>query len=278
MKKHLTIIASAILMLSLTACADSEQRYSSDNLSADTTNISESPESQSESASAGASEDNRDEILRNSAAENTYDRIPMIMVNGIIYKDTGNKSTIDASCGNMDGNISSSVDGSLIPTENNQSNFGSGYGYQYGLDGTIELYMNNEWWVFASESYYYEDSVQEKLGIHLGIKDLSPTGVTLIFSQYGGNPTGELQFGEEYIIEKKNGEEWDTVDTIIDKYAWNALAYWIKKDSDAEQKIDWTWLYGELPSGKYRLYKEVTDFRAGGDYDEYPIYAHFEIF
>ena len=34
----------------------------------------------------------------------------------------------------MDGEITSTVDGTEIPTEDNQSNFGSGFGYQYGAD------------------------------------------------------------------------------------------------------------------------------------------------
>ncbi len=33
-----------------------------------------------------------------------------------------------------------------------ESNFGTGYGYQYGAtEGTIELFMNGKWWIFATE-------------------------------------------------------------------------------------------------------------------------------
>ena len=35
---------------------------------------------------------------------------------------------MDARCGTMDGEITSTVDGTEIPTEDNQSNFGSGFG------------------------------------------------------------------------------------------------------------------------------------------------------
>ncbi len=55
---------------------------------------------------------------------------------------------MDARCGTMDGEITSTVDGTEIPTEDNQSNFGSGFGYQYGADDTIEIYMNEKWFVF----------------------------------------------------------------------------------------------------------------------------------
>ena len=72
----------------------------------------------------------------------------MVMVNDKLYRDTGRESTAELHCGNMDGEITSTVDGSQIPTRNNESNFGSGFGYQYGADDTIEVYMNEKWFVF----------------------------------------------------------------------------------------------------------------------------------
>ena len=98
-------------------------------------------------------------ILDEQLAEQTgtnrmWDRIPMVRVNGKLYYDTGRESTIRGRCGNMDGEITSTVDGTEIPTEDNQSNFGSGFGYQYGTDDTIEIYMNEKWFVFE----YREES------------------------------------------------------------------------------------------------------------------------
>ena len=82
----------------------------------------------------------------------TWDLIPMVMVNGTLYLDTGHESKIEARCGVMDGEITSQVDGNKQPSVDNQSNFGTGYGYQYGAtEGTIELFMNGKWWIFATE-------------------------------------------------------------------------------------------------------------------------------
>lgn len=73
----------------------------------------------------------------------------IVMVNGELYQDTGRISTADGRCGNMDGSIDSEVGEDEIPTEDNQSNFGTGYGYQYGPEeGTIEIYLDDEWRVF----------------------------------------------------------------------------------------------------------------------------------
>ena len=69
----------------------------------------------------------------------------MVRIDGKLYYDTGRESIMDARCGTMDGEITSTVDGTEIPTEDNQSNFGSGFGYQYGADDTIEIYMNEKW-------------------------------------------------------------------------------------------------------------------------------------
>ncbi len=84
--------------------------------------------------------------------ETPIDLIPMVMVDGKLYLDTGKASTVDARCGVMDGEITSSVAGNKKPTKDNQSNFGSGYSYQYGpQEGCIEIFMNDEWFIFATE-------------------------------------------------------------------------------------------------------------------------------
>lgn len=77
-----------------------------------------------------------------------WDKIPMVMVDGKLYYDTGKESSIDGRCGVMDGEITSTVDSSETPTVNDQSNFGVGFGYQYGAEDTIEIWMNEKWIVF----------------------------------------------------------------------------------------------------------------------------------
>jgi len=95
-----------------------------------------------------------EQLPKQEGADAMYDRIPMVRVNGKLYYDTGRESIMDARCGTMDGEITSTVDGTEIPTEDDQSNFGSGFGYQYGADDTIEVYMNEKWFVFE----YREES------------------------------------------------------------------------------------------------------------------------
>ena len=85
------------------------------------------------------------------------DRIPMVMAGGAMYYDTGRESTVTGRCGVMDGEITSAVDRTEVPSENNQSNFGAGYGYQWGPEeGTLEVCMDGKWLVF--ERRYVDDS------------------------------------------------------------------------------------------------------------------------
>ena len=42
------------------------------------------------------------------------------------------------------------MDATELPTEDNQSNFGTGYGYQLATDTSIEVQIDGEWMVFST--------------------------------------------------------------------------------------------------------------------------------
>lgn len=137
--------------------------------------------------------------------------------------------------------------------------------------------------MFSSHSSAYIDKYvifpnEEDLswGVYLEADDVSPTGLELEICQSGGYPSGKLQTGAWYEIEKFDGE-WKPVDTVITNYGWNAIAYLIPENGEYETKINWEWLYGRLPKGNYRIAKEITDFRETGDFDKKIHYAYFEI-
>ena len=84
-----------------------------------------------------------------SGEQAQYDVIPMVMVGGRLYYDTGRESTLETRCGLPDGTIDYTVEGSEIPTQDNQSNFGAGFDYQYGADDdTLEIFIDGKWMVF----------------------------------------------------------------------------------------------------------------------------------
>ena len=119
----------------------------------------------------------------------------------------------------------------------------------------------------------------EKWGVTLTAEDITPTGVTIKCTQSNGNPTGELQTGSWYIVETWTREYgWKQMPYIIDgEIGWNDIAWIIPMDDITELEVNWEWLYGKLPTGKYRIGKEITDFRSSGDFDTAIYYAEFEI-
>ena len=84
-------------------------------------------------------------------AEPRAEKIPMVMIGGELYCDTGVVSD-EPRCGMMDGQISSSVESWQRPAEDGQSNFGSGFGYQTGTGGTIDINIDGQWHVFQLRS------------------------------------------------------------------------------------------------------------------------------
>lgn len=120
---------------------------------------------------------------------------------------------------------------------------------------------------------------EENWGITLEAENINPTGITIKCTQYGGEPTGELQTGSWYILENWTQENgWKEVDYILQgDIGWTLEAWMIPVDSTSEWEVNWEWLYGELPTGHYRIGKEIMDFRATGDYDTAIYYAEFEI-
>ena len=76
----------------------------------------------------------------------------MLRVNGELYRYAGRQS--DAlRCGMMDGMVTAVTASGETPTEDNQANFGTvGMGYQYGPEGTVEVYLEEEdaWLVFEA--------------------------------------------------------------------------------------------------------------------------------
>lgn len=128
---------------------------------------------------------------------------------------------------------------------------------------------------------YSQESEIEAIALQLSLKNISPTGATLVFNQYDKEaPTGELEFGSEYAIERLTDGKWEALPGPVEgseseNYAFNDVAYLIKPESEMEKEVDWEWLHGPLSPGNYRIKKVVHDFRGTGDFDEYMIYAEF---
>jgi len=119
-------------------------------------------------------------------------------------------------------------------------------------------------------------------GLTLSIKNVTSTGLTLVVTQDGGNPTGELQTGEPYRLITLADGTWKNVEELplpegVDARGWNSIAYLLPKGETREFEISWEWIFGELPSGTYRLIKEFMDFRETAEYDTFEYWVEFTI-
>lgn len=128
MKKIIVMIVCIVFALSLAGCAGKEK----------VARLAEQPETEKAGAEGNAAMGG--------------DICPAVMVEDVVYYDTGCKSSAHRRCGVMDGEITEECGGGEIPAKNGQSNFGTGYGYQYGAEGTIEVLMDDgNWYIFATK-------------------------------------------------------------------------------------------------------------------------------
>ena len=117
----------------------------------------------------------------------------------------------------------------------------------------------------------------EGWGVTLTAENVTPTSATIQCTQSGGEPTGQLQTGSRYVLEIWTEEnDWQEAPCFAE-VCWTQEALLIDRNSVTEWDIDWEWLYGKLSKGKYRIAKDITDFRDTGDYDTATYYAEFEI-
>lgn len=183
----------------------------------------------------------------------TWDLIPMVMVNGTLYLDTGHESTIEARCGVMDGEIASQVDGSKQPTVDDQSNFGTGYGYQYGAtEGTIELFMNGKWWIFATEearqAILFPSTENEPSKFYLTIGSEGVKSIKLSMPNSSGgfeNADGSLlKKGERIWLENLDGYT-DLRGLTITALGENGEIIWTASIPDEEENKGFTHLVND---------------------------------
>lgn len=87
----------------------------------------------------------------------------------------------------------------------------------------------------------------------------------------------EIMFDESYEIQEYKDGYWHNVPYIIDNWAFIDIAYSLKKGVPQEIAVDWHAFHGYLEPGRYRIIKDVDDFRGTGDYITYHIGAEFEI-
>lgn len=124
-----------------------------------------------------------------------------------------------------------------------------------------------------------DEVIDDTWGIQLTATNVTPTGMTLVCKQSGGEPTGELSTGSYLVLEESINEQWLPVEMTPSEYerAWTDEGWLIPMNDTVQWAFSWEWIYGELPEGNYRIGKEIFDFRSAGNYDKKIYYANFEV-
>ena len=218
MKKRLLSAFFISIMLLISACGKQEVSVN---------NETEEPEMAVETVTTDNTiEASDNENVEKIHTDENWALIPMVMVDGQMYYSTGKESSIEARCGMMDGEITSTVDVSEIPTEDNQSNFGAGYGYQFASEDTIEILMEDgKWYVYekGSGEGFFDEAIET---------EEAPASIRV------ENPSWEYYIAENTQSDTKpytiNLIE-ETANEIIDTEEWLAE---YKSDYNAAKKLD----------------------------------------
>jgi len=92
--------------------------------------------------------------------------------------------------------------------------------------------------------------------VNIRISDVSSVGATVTIKDTNKEP---FLYGEWYSVEKEDGGKWIELEPIIENYVFTMIGYMPDENDEVEFDINWEWLYGKLPAGKYRLIKSVDN-------------------
>lgn len=161
--------------------------------------------------SVSENEDNHDTIQNEQAADiEVYS--PCVMVDGVIYKDTGYVASIPG-CGTMDGEIVSTVAGTELPVENNQSNFGSGYQYQMSSEGQIIVVIDGKRIIFRDIEKDETSIPMEVINFNAEVKEITDDGKLLVM--HTSTAEGFQMNDGEYYVSTENLVEDVQVGDIV---------------------------------------------------------------
>jgi len=139
-------------------------------------------------------------------------------------------------------------------------------------DSTLIVFCNDKDMTFndASEimfsssmkgltAYVMPFSEASDFGITYTAESVEGNKLSTVFIQSGGVHKGMLETGAWYRIDRFDGLVWTPVTQKIAMPVWTSNAYIISENDQTVMDVDYTALYGELPNGKYRIVKEISD-------------------
>ena len=123
-------------------------------------------------------------------------------------------------------------------------------------DGDTREWINEE--IIVNEDLDNGAELNELERVRMDIVEgtLSKKGSKIKITDFSGNM---YVYGESYRIDVYKNGEWEELEESCPtkNCAWNAMAYGPDKNGHLIFDLDWSYLYGELKSGKYRIVKDA---------------------
>lgn len=110
-------------------------------------------------------------------------------------------------------------------------------------------------------------------GVTMTVKHVADTKIAV---NINNSADESVTFGEDYILEVKEGNKWYSL-PVNDDIMFTSIGYALKKGSDFQWSTDYEILYGILPAGQYRIIKGFSIELQQETPKEYFISAEFSI-
>lgn len=79
----------------------------------------------------------------------------------------------------------------------------------------------------------------------------------------------------DFSVQAELGGQWYELETLEDTYANTAEAYMYRTGVPRELDLNWTYFYGSLPAGHYRVIKWFSEYRGPGDATDFLLASEF---
>ncbi|MBE5975335.1 immunoglobulin-like domain-containing protein [Lacrimispora xylanisolvens] len=134
----------------------------------------------------------------------------------------------------------------------------------------INIFNNNDEAFHRSESKVILNDLSD---ITMTVESITDTKITVCINS---SSDVSVIFGEDYIIEVKDGQKWYSL-PVNDDIMFTSMGYELKRGSSFQWSVDSKILYGRLAPGEYRI---IKGFRTEPQQDpgkDYFISAEFSL-
>lgn len=130
---------------------------------------------------------------------------------------------------------------------------------QQHLISDLCIYQRSDTYILDPYVDFYDSETGERLdqedwGIELEVNEVSPTGITLTCTQSGGQQIGQLYI-DAYTLSNDDG----AVSRLDNSAEAPSYTLDLQMEGTTQIAIDWTDVYGELPSGDYLISLWIYD-------------------